>query len=176
LDSTLKRAGKVVESVGGKVTDSEIIVPAQQPKAPKPEQWTPGIPDRFVESGDPAWRWKVDSRDEAQAKDYMARNRPNMTGKAAACAGSEAVLTFEGIAVCLLGPMTQGGGRADVYLGGEKMGYIDAYVVERTFDYDLWRVYDLKPGKHTPRTVTRDDTDARSKGKNVTLRRAIIYR
>jgi hypothetical protein len=35
--STLKRAHKVVESVGGKVTESEIIVPAQQPKAPKRE-------------------------------------------------------------------------------------------------------------------------------------------
>jgi hypothetical protein len=48
--------------------------------------------------------------------------------------------------------------------------------LERTFDYDLWRAYDLKPGKHTLRILTRDDADARSKGKNVILRRAIIYR
>jgi len=44
------------------------------------------------------------------------------------------------------------------------------------FDYDLWRAYGLKPGKHTLRIVARDDADARSKGKNVILRRAIIYR
>jgi hypothetical protein len=76
----------------------------------------------------------------------------------------------------LIGPMSQEGGRADVFLDGKKLDHIDAYVVERTFDYDLWRAYGLKPGKHTLRIVTRDDADARSKGKNVILRRAIIYR
>ena len=86
------------------------------------------------------------------------------------------MLTFEGIAVCVLGPMTQESGRAEVYLHGKKLDHIDAYVVERTFDYDLWRAYDLKPGKHTLRIVTRDDVDTRSKGKNVVLRRAILYR
>jgi hypothetical protein len=55
-------------------------------------------------------------------------------------------------------------------------GAISIAASKRTFDYDLWRAYDLKPGKHTLRIVTRDDADARSKGKNVILRRAIIYR
>jgi hypothetical protein len=176
VDSTLKRAGKVVESVGGKVTESEIIVPEQQPKAPKLEQWNPGKPDRFVQFNDPAWEWKGNWRDETQPKDYMDKNKTGVTGKVATGAGAEAALTFEGIAICLIGPMTQEGGRADVYLDGKKLDNIDAYVVERTFDYDLWRAYDLKPGKHTLRIVARDDADARSKGKNVILRRAIIYR
>ena len=176
VDSTIKRAHKVIASVGGNVTDGEVSIPMQAPKAAKLEQWTPGIPDRFIESSDAAWQWKGNWRDEAQPKDYMARNRPTVTGKAASGAGAEAVLTFEGKAVCVLGPMTQESGRADVWLDGKKMEHIDAYVVERTFDYDLWRAYDLKPGKHTLRIVTRDDADARSKGKNVVLRRAIIYR
>lgn len=176
VDSTLKRAHKVVESVGGKITDNEITVPVQQPKAPKLEQWTPGIPARLVESNDPAWQWKGNWRAEAPPTDYTDYLRPSVAGKAASGAGAEAVLTFEGIAVCVLGPMTQEGGRADVFLDGKKLDYIDAYVVEGTFDYDLWRAYDLKPGKHTLRIVTRDDADARSKGKNVVLRRTIIYR
>lgn len=176
IDSTIKRAHKVVTSVGGKVTDSEISVPTQAPKAPKLEQWSPGIPDRLIASNDPAWQWKGNWRDETDAKDYMARNRPGVMGKTASGTASEAVLTFEGVAVCLVGPMTQEGGRADVWLDGKKMDHIDAHVVERTFDYDLWRAYDLKPGKHTLRIVTRDDADARSKGKSVVLRSAIIYR
>jgi hypothetical protein len=71
--------------------------------------------------------------------------------------------------------MSQEGGRADVFLDGKKLDHIDAYVVERAFDYGLRRAYGLKPGKHTLRIVTRDDADARSKGKNVILRRAVIY-
>jgi len=86
------------------------------------------------------------------------------------------VLTFDGVAVCIVGPMSQEGGRADVYLDGKQLEYIDAYVVERTFDYDLWRGYELKPGKHTLRIVSRDDADARSKGRKVILRRAVVYR
>jgi hypothetical protein len=123
-----------------------------------------------------AWQWKGAWRDETQPRDYMDRNKAGVTGKVTTSAGAEAALTFEGVAVCLIGPMSQEGGRADVFLDGKKLDYIDAYVVERTFDYDLWRAYDLKPGKHTLRIVTRDDADARSKGKNVILRRAIIYR
>ena len=99
-----------------------------------------------------------------------------MTGKVANGAGAEAVLTFEGVAVCIVGPMSQEGGRAEVYLDGKQLDYIDAYVVERTYDYDLWRAYGLKPGKHGLRIVSRDDADARSKGKKVILRRAVIYR
>jgi hypothetical protein len=72
--------------------------------------------------------------------------------------------------------MSQEGGRADTYLDGKQLEHIDAYVVERTFDYDLWRAYGLKPGKHTLRFVSRDDADARSKGRKVILRRAVTYR
>lgn len=176
VDSTIQRTFKVVRSVGGKVTDAEITIPTQEPKAPKLEQWTPGVPYRLVEANDSAWQWKGNWSDETQAKDYMARNQRGATGKIAGGAGAEAVLTFEGRAICVLGPMTQEGGRADVWLDGKKQDFIDAYVVERTFDFDLWRAYDLKPGKHTLRIVARDDADARSKGKNVVIRRAILYR
>ena len=176
VDSTLKRAFKVVQSVGGKVTDSEIIVPLQQPKAPKLEQWNPGVPEKLVQFNDPAWQWKGNWNDETQPNDYRDRNRSGVTGKVANGAGAEAVLTFEGVAVCIVGPMSQEGGRADVYLDGKQLDHIDAYVVERTFDYDLWRAYGLKPGKHTLRIVSRDDRDARSKGRKVILRSAVTYR
>ena len=37
--STLSRAFKVIESAGGRVTDTEVVVPLQEPKAPPLEQW-----------------------------------------------------------------------------------------------------------------------------------------
>jgi hypothetical protein len=85
-------------------------------------------------------------------------------------------LNFTGNAVALVGRLSQNGGRADVYLDGEKTVEIDAYIVERTNDNDLWHTYELKPGKHTLRIATKDDADPRSKGKQLTIESAITYR
>ncbi len=176
VESTILRARKVIESVGGKATTGEVTVPMQSPKAPKLEQWNPGVPEKQVRFNDQAWQWKGDWKDETGVKDYMDRNPTGFTGKVSSQSGNEAVLTFEAKAICLVGPMSQSGGRADVWLDGKPMDQIDSFVVERTVDWDLWRAYDLKPGKHTLRIVTREDADARSKGKNVIVRRAILYR
>jgi hypothetical protein len=82
VDSTLKRTFKVVESVGGKVTDSEIIVPFQQPKAPKLEQWNPGVPDKLVQIDDPAWQWKGNWSDETTQRLHGEKqNRRDRQGR-----------------------------------------------------------------------------------------------
>ncbi len=43
---TMARALKVIECAGGTVTATEVVVPPQEPKAPKLEQWSPDRPDR----------------------------------------------------------------------------------------------------------------------------------
>jgi hypothetical protein len=74
------------------------------------------------------------------------------------------------------GPLTQEGGRAEVYLDGKRKGVADAYIVERTHDNALWHVYGLKPGEHTLRIVSTGTADPRSQGTRVAIERAIIYR
>jgi hypothetical protein len=76
----------------------------------------------------------------------------------------------------LLGPHTGEGGRADVYLDGEKVGEIESWVVERTTDDGLWHAYGLKDGPHTLRLVTRPDADPRSKGTRNTVLGAVTFR
>jgi Carbohydrate esterase 2 N-terminal len=89
--------------------------------------------------------------------------------------GAEARFRFNGTGVTVVGDCTQDGGRADVYLDGEKAGEIDAFIVPRTNDNDLWHVTELSPGEHTLRIVTRPDRDERSSGSRVALERAIVY-
>jgi len=84
-------------------------------------------------------------------------------------------LSFTGCAISLVGRYSQEGGKADIYLDGEKAGEIDAYIVERTNDNDLWHAYDLKPGKHTLRIVPRSDADNRSKGKKLVIESAVSF-
>lgn len=172
-ESTVKRALKVIETVGGKIVGDEITIPYQKPKAAKLEQWNPGIPEKLIECGEAAWSWKGSWSDKRGEED---EDKEKLYGKIANGAGRETTLTFSGVAVTLVGPLSQEGGRADVYLDGKKVGQFDAYIVERTFEDDLWHIYDLKPGAHTLRIVTRSDADARSKGKKIEIRRAITYR
>jgi hypothetical protein len=161
--STETRALKVIAANGGKVTDSEVIIRLQRPKAPKLEQWSPGIPDRRIDAGANGWtyrgKWELD-------------NGSRVTHSA----DNEAILSFNGVAVAILGGLAQDGGKADVYLDGKRVGTADAYIVERTHDNVLWNTYDLKPGNHTVRLVTTGAADPRSKGKRVSIQGAVVYR
>lgn len=163
VKSTEDRALEVVRHAGGTVTDTEVLVPRQTPKAPRLEQWNPGIPDRSVGTGDSAWRWDD-------------RWRVEKTLRVCADEGGAATLDFNGVAVVILGRLNQEGGRADVFLDGRKVGTLDSYIVPRTHDNALWHTYGLKPGPHTLRIVATGTADARSSGTSVAIERAVVYR
>ncbi len=163
VKSTEARALKVIEMAGGRFTATEATIPEQTAKAPKLEQWSPGIPVRRVNATDKAWTWTGPWK-ENQATKLMEG------------AGGEAVLDFDGVAVAILGSMDQKGGQALVYVDGKKQEFLlDAFVPERTNDNVLWNCYGLKPGRHSVRLVTLDKADARSGGKRVAIHQAIIY-
>lgn len=167
--STVARALKVIAAAGGRVSDAEVVVPAQSPKAWKLEQWNP-TPDRIIRVDDSAWQWQRTWVDEPPPENRW------FGGRVATGAGPEASVTFTGVAVAIVGPLSQDGGRADVYLDGKKTGQIDAYIPDRTSDNALWHVDGLSPGTHTVRIVMRDDADPRSTGKRLVLQRAIVYK
>ena len=112
---------------------------------------------------DAAWSWQGSWMETKEAK--------VSTGT-----GNEAALKFSGVAIALVGPLTQDGGRAQVFLDGRKAGTADAYIIERTHDNVLWHTFGLKPGEHTLRIVTTDQADPRSKGYRVGLEQAVLYR
>ncbi len=162
--STEARALELIRRTGGRVTDTQVVIKTQQPRAPKLEQWSPGIPDRRIPVADAAWAWTGAWRDERGARLSEA-------------AGSEAVLRFEGVAVAVLGTLNQQGGRAEVYLDGKKQDLLlDAYIVPNTHDNVLWQTYGLKPGPHTLRIVLTGTADPRSRGKQVVISEACVYR
>ncbi len=99
-----------------------------------------------------------------------------VTARKTSVAGAEATVSFNGTAVLLIGTHGQDCGRADVYLDGKKVSEIEGYIVERTTDWAMWHTYDLKPGVHTLRIVTRADADERSKGKKIQIVSLVSYR
>ena len=168
--STQARALKVVEGAGGKVTATEIEVPVQEPEAPPLEQWDIGAPRKRVEVNEPDWAFKGRFNDGSTKLPWGDERF-----KEAGAAGAEAMLTFEGTGVAIVGHCTQEGGRADVFLDGEKAGEIDAWIPKNTSDDDYWHISGLSAGKHSVRIVARSDADARSSGTKVQFVRAIVY-
>jgi hypothetical protein len=169
VQSTLRRAEKVVVAAGGTVDANGLTIPAQAPEPPPLQQWDMGIPDAIVPASDPAWQWMgawtpLPDRD----------GRPQ-AGKTSDAAGASATLSFTGTALALLGEFSQDGGRATVFLDGEPARPIDAWIPERTHDDALWHVYGLKPGAHTLRIVVAAAADQRSTGHVIQLRSAVVY-
>jgi hypothetical protein len=164
IAATEKHALELIQRAGGKVTDISVVIPYQTPRAPRLEQWNPGLPDKIIGVKDAAWTWAGNWTEDKETR-------------VAQGAGSEATLKFTGVAVVVVGRLNQEGGQAEVYIDGRKSSYLlDAYIVKDTNDNALWHVYGLKPGRHTLRIVTLGTADARSTGQVVALDRAIIYR
>jgi hypothetical protein len=168
--STMARAATVIEGAGGRVTAAGIEVPVQAPVPAALEQWDMGVPDRRIPTTDGAWTWG------SGWTEIVPGESRRETGRESRTAGAETTLTFTGSAVIVIGRMSQAGGRGDVFLDGKKAGEIDAYVPPRTHDNALWHVYDLAPGPHTVRIVTRPDRAAGSKGNLVQINGAVTFR
>jgi hypothetical protein len=161
--STEKRALQLIRATGGEVSETEVHVRMQRPKAPKLEQWSPGIPDKRLRASEACWG-------------YTGNWSADKESKVSTTAGNEVSVRFTGVAVAILGALEQDGGRAEVYLDGRKVGSADAYIVERTHDNVLWNVYGLKQGEHVVRLVTSNEADPRSKGHRVAIYEAVTYR
>ncbi len=161
--STEKRALQVIERAGGRVTDADVTIRVQAPEPPELEQWTPGIPDRRIGVDETVWSWSGPWAQDGQLK--VAKQ-----------AGCEATLQFSGVAVAIIGRLNQSGGRADVFLDGQKQELgLDAYIVPNTHDNVLWQAYGLEPGEHTLRIATSGQADARSNGREIAISQALVY-
>jgi ADP-ribosylglycohydrolase len=172
VDSTITRAKTVIRQAGGQVTENELSIPVQAAQAPSLEEWTMGTPDKMIATNDAAWNWKGGWTNKPGKVEY----RTDMAGKITNGAGAEGTLTFTGTAVVLLGPHSENGGKADVYVDGERSGEIDFYLPKITHDDSLWHAYGLKPGVHTIRVLARDDANTASRGKEKFILGAITYK
>jgi hypothetical protein len=169
--STMRRAEKVIVGAGGRVSDKAVFVPAQAPQAPPLEQWRADPPRQRLAYDDPAWTWNRGFMD-GFVKSPGGRE---MLFKEAKGADAEAELTFEGTGVAIIGRCSQDGGRADVFLDGQKAGEIDAWIPPNTHDNDYWHVTGLRGGGHRLSIVVRADADQRSTGRKIQIERAVVY-
>ena len=172
--TTITRALRVVQLAGGKITETEVLVPFEAPKPAKLEQWDMGIPDKRVGVKDAAWNWSADGWAEELRSNTQGSKWS--VGLGAKRPGSEVSLSFTGTAVAVVGEVNPEGGRADVFVDGKKAHVLDAYSDAATHDNVLWHIYGLKAVPHTLRIVARPDADSRATGKKLVVSEAVVYR
>jgi hypothetical protein len=164
--STERRAHQVIVKAGGQIGDQEITIPTQTPQAPALEQCNFGAPVKVLPHADPAWSWKGE---------WTPANS-NKAGRMSTSANCEATVTFTGTGIAIVGPLSQSGGTAAVYVDGKQSNLLaDAYIVPQTADNDLWHLHGLPPGEHTVRLVTTGQSHPDSKGLRIIIGKAIIY-
>ena len=159
-----------VAAAGGEVDGDTIRIPRSEPVPPALEQWSMGVPTREVLWDDSAWKWSGAWEDKP-FKSYRER-----AAKESVQAGDVAELSFTGSAISVVGNLSGSGGLADVFLDGVVAGRINAYIIDRTTDSNLWHTYGLDHGPHTLRIVTLEEADPRSSGNILRIHRAIVFR
>ena len=172
VKSTEARTLTVIKQAGGQVSETEVVIPQQEPKPPPLEQCDFGLPAKVLWCQDESWNWKGNW---VNKDGYLWSDK--LQTRVAEGEGSEVTLKFNGTGLALVGDLSQSGGRADVYLDDAKNDLVaEAYIVPKTHDNDLWRIHGLSPGEHTLRLVMRNDADPRSNGHKLTISYAVVYR
>lgn len=171
--STERRALLAIERAGGRVTEREVTIPAQTATPPPLETSGYGRPVGIYSSDAASWTWRGSWALKAGyvwSDKYVAHEANG--------AGSEAEFRFNGTGVALMGDLVHDGGRAEVFIDGQKSDLIaDAFLPENaTHDNDLWRVRGLPDGEHVLKLVMLDSADPRSTGRRLTILRAVVYR
>ncbi len=172
--STEKRAIALIERTGGRREGDTLIVKVQKPEPAKLEIWDNyGSPVERISVSGAQWTWKGDWK----ARDAKTK-RALIPSKVASTKGAEASLTFEGTGVIVVGPYLPTGGKADVYLDGKLDRTVDVYPDEdhTKLSEAVWHAFGLAAGKHTVRIVARGEPYPGSKGAEIQIEDAVIFR
>ncbi len=166
-ESTEKRAIALILKTGGRREGDTLWVRTQKPQPAKLEVWDDyGSPvERVAVSDKNRWRFTGEWKD---VKGTMIASRK----------GAEATFEFTGTGVIVVGPYLATGGKADVYLDGKLVKTIDVYPDEdqNKGGEAVFHAFKLKNTRHTVRLAVRGEPYPGSKGAEIGLTSAIVFR
>jgi len=172
VDQTLKYAKDLTIQNGGTVTDKELKIKVQAPQPFALEVAFPKLVfDRsasvFEKGGwDFKGDWATYKPEKAQA---MFSSK----------AGDEAIFTFEGTGVSIVGNWFKDCGKADIFVDGELKRTIDGYfgfANQTHTDMNLYHITNLTQGKHIVRVVVKGEKRPEATAANLYLSKAVIFK
>ena len=172
VDQTIKYAKDLTIQNGGTVTDKELKIKVQAPQPFALEESFPKLVfDRsasvFEKGG---WDFK------GNWETYKPKNTQAMFSSKA---GDEAIFTFEGTGVSIVGNWFKDCGKADVFVDGELKRTIDGYfgfANQTHTDMNLYHITNLPQGKHVVRVVVKGEKRAEATAANLYLSKAVVFK
>lgn len=172
VDQTMKYAKELTIQNGGTATETELKIKIQAPQAFALEVAFPKLVfDRSVtvfEKG--GWEFK------GKWGTYKPKNDQ---AKFSANSGDEAVFSFEGTGVSIVGNWFRDCGKADVFVDGELKRTIDNYfgfANQTHTDMNLYHVINLPQGKHTVKLVVKGEKRPEALAANLYLTKAVVFK
>jgi hypothetical protein len=168
VDSTYQRALKAVAREGGKVTETEVLVPVQKAKPVEIPLWDDyGSPVERIPHTDPRWRftgaWQQDERLRSRTTDAK---------------GATADIEFEGTGFIVVGPYLPDGGLVEVWVDGKRVGTVDVYPDENSVktQESVYHLFGLKPERHRVQLKVLGERYKDSSGARVAVEDLVVFR
>lgn len=173
VDSTMRRALRLIEQTGGRVEKDRILVKRQAPTPARLEVWDDyGIAKERIHYDDPRWRWQGNWRHKALTI-WRSVHHSNISSTE----GAEAIIRFNGTGAVITGLLLPTGGLADVYLDGKLSRTIDVYPDESNakFAESIWHEFGLQDGQHELRLIVRGEPYRESQGSDISIASLIVF-
>jgi len=175
VKSTMSYARKLVAENGGDSSSDKLKIKVQQASPLAYEESFPKLVfDKEISIfSDKGWKIK------GNWKDFIPKNRTEKQGLFSNTTGDEAVLTFEGTGVSIVGNWLRDGGKFDVFVDGQFKRTIDCFFYfskQEHWNMDLFHIFNLPEGKHTVRLLVKGEKRPESEGVNVYINKALIFK
>lgn len=180
VDQTLKYAKDIAEKNGGVATDNELRIKIQAPAPFTPEVAFPKLVfDRkasvFEKGGwDFKGTWEIYKHENEWVKGDIF-SQAMVSSKA----GDEAIFSFEGTGVSIVGNWFKDCGKADIFVDDVLKRTIDGYfgfANQTHTDMDLYHITNLPQGKHVVRVVVKGEKRAEALAAKIYLSKAVVFR
>lgn len=172
VDQTMKYAKDLTIQNGGTVTETELKIKVQAPQPFALEESFPKLVfDRSASVFDKGgWNFKGD---------WAVYPPKNAQAMFSSKVGDEAIFTFEGTGVSIVGNWFKDCGKADIFVDGELKRTIDGYfgfANQTHTDMDLYHITNLPQGKHIVRVVVKGEKRPEATAANIYLSKAVVFK
>ncbi len=169
---TMKYVKDLAVQNGGTITDKELKIKVQPPQPFALEVAFPKLVfDRsasvFEKGG---WDFKGS---------WTACPAQNAQAMFSANAGDEAIFSFEGTGVSIVGNWFKDCGKADIFVDGELKRTIDGYfgfANQTHTDMNLYHITNLPQGKHIVRVVVKGEKRPEALAAKIYLSKAVVFK
>ena len=172
VEQTLKYAKNLATKNGGITSDKELKIKVQTPQPFALEVAFPKLVfDKNVSVFDQAG-WEFKGKWETYQPN---KNQAKFSGNA----GDEAIFSFEGTGVSIVGNWFKDCGKADIFVDGKLQRTIDGYFYfakQTHAAMNLYHITNLPQGKHTLKVVVKGEKRPEATATNLYLCKAVVFK